>query len=99
MAVAPNYQIYKSGMATYLTSGRVLDDYYSTYINGEYFYDLIKSDRTMADSGDSGAVTYVMNGASIYAKAVGIVKACDSDGKTLFVKANCTKQWFGPEPY
>ncbi len=84
---ALNSCIYKSGSTTYLTYGYVSSNTYSGYINNTYFYNLMLADRSMGAGGDSGAVTYVKNGSTVYGKAVGILKG-KAGNNTVFVKAS-----------
>lgn len=70
--------IYKSGMATYLTIGNMISSSTSVYIP-DYsltITGLIKTDL-VADHGDSGAVSYVIQGANYRGKALGIVEGGD----------------------
>ena len=96
--VARNTQIYKSGKATYLTSGYVKSLNHSGYVDDTYFYSLIKADRSMVASGDSGAVTYIVDTGATNGKAVGIVFGISND-KAIFIKASNIKAVFGAEAY
>ncbi len=93
-----NDMIYKSGMKTYLTWGYVNNTNASGYDGTTYFSGLISADRAMADSGDSGAVTYVLSGVGSNAKAVGILKGGNASN-TIFVSAANIKRIFGAEAY
>lgn len=95
---ALNACIYKSGSATYLTYGYVSSNTCSGYWNDTYFYNLIQADRSMSNSGDSGAVTYIINGATIYGKAVGILKG-KSGSNSVFVKASNIQADFNAVAY
>ena len=96
--VYKNNKIYKSGQTTYLTTGRVFQPSISGYFNSVYFTDMIQADVAMTDSGDSGAVTYVCDGETIYGKAVGIVKG-RINNLSVFIKANNISSNFGPVAY
>lgn len=96
--VYKNNKIYKSGQTTYLTIGRVFQPSISGYFNSVYFTDMIQADVAMTDSGDSGAVTYVCDGETIYGKAVGIVKG-RINNLSVFIKANNISNNFGPVAY
>ena len=63
-----------------------------------YFYDLIQADRNMSDSGDSGAVTYIVSSGGTSGKAVGILKGI-YNSQTIFIKASSIKSIFGAEAY
>ena len=93
-----NQLIYKSGATTYLTAGYVESTSASGYFNNVYFFGMIKADRSMAASGDSGGVTYATYGTNS-AKAIGIVKGSLSDTKTVFIKADRIEYLFYAQPY
>lgn len=96
--VALNTLFYKSGSTTYLTYGRVSSNTYCGYWNGVYFSDLMQADCNMSASGDSGAVTYIVNGATIYGKAISILKG-KANGLTVFIKAKNIRDEFGATAY
>lgn len=96
--VAKNSLIYKSGQTTYLTQGRVFNTSVSGYNSDIYFYDMIQADRAMTDSGDSGGVTYICDGDTIYGKAVGIVGG-KINNLSVFIKASNIRSVFGPDAY
>lgn len=95
---ALNTGIYKSGSSTYLTWGYLSSNTCSGYWNDTYFYSLMQADRNMSSAGDSGAVTYIINGATIYGKAIGVLKGKYS-GNTVFVKASNITADFGAVAY
>lgn len=96
--VSNGTRIYKSGQTTYLTSGYVSSTDLAFYFNNVYFYDLIQADRNMSDSGDSGAVTYIVSSGGTSGKAVGILKGI-YNSQTIFIKASSIKSIFGAEAY
>ncbi len=59
---------------------------------------MIQADRAMTDSGDSGGVTYICDGATIYGKAVGIVGG-KINNLSVFIKASNIRSVFGPDAY
>lgn len=96
--VRKNTKIYKSGQTTYLTGGRVFQVSMSGYFNQTYFTDMFQADVAMTEAGDSGAVTYVCDGTTIYGKAVGIVKGIYNN-LSVFIKASNIRDNFGPVAY
>ena len=101
-AVVANSYVYKSGRSTYLTSGIInstsVSDYVSDHNSTQYYIsDMFRTSSLIAQSGDSGGVTFVGYGSSS-GKAVGIVEAGFSNG-TYFIKASNILNSFGASTY
>ncbi|MDE5974573.1 MAG: hypothetical protein K2G73_07895 [Eubacterium sp.] len=93
--------VFKSGVTTYLTSGKVTSTNTSGYVNVDGTKYLIKdmfATGSISSSGDSGGVTYIINSGAASGKAVGTVEAGNSS-TSLFVKASNIKSTFGAYSY
>lgn len=94
-SITSSTTIYKSGSATYLTTGHLRNSSVTLRTEDGIILSGLIQTTVHAARGDSGAISYVISGANYRGKALGIVHGGDDNGYTYIVKATTINSRLG----